>query len=176
MRFVPTTLQGVFAIELERLEDQRGFFARAWCQHEFKEHGLNPHVVQCNLSFNRKQGTVRGMHYQVEPYQETKLVRCARGAIFDVVIDLRRHSPTFMRWFGIELSADNRKMLYVPEGFAHGYQTLQDDSEVFYQVSEFYQPGSEAGIRWDDPAFGIEWPLEGTMISEKDRAHPDFGA
>lgn len=174
MKFVPTPLQGAHVIEVEPREDERGFFARAWCQREMAEHGLDPKVVQCNLSFNHTLGTVRGMHYQVAPHQESKLVRCLRGSIFDVVIDLRPESTTFAHWFGVELSAANRKMLFIPVGFAHGYQTLQDDTEVFYQVSEFYQPGSEAGIRWDDPAFAIEWPVEATLISDKDRAHPDF--
>jgi dTDP-4-dehydrorhamnose 3,5-epimerase len=174
MRFVPTTLQGATLIEVEPREDERGFFARAWCQREMDEHGLDPRVVQCNLSFNHTRGTVRGMHYQVAPYQESKLVRCLRGSIFDVIIDLRPESATYGKWFGIELSAQNRNMLFVPQGFAHGYQTLQGDTEVFYQVSEFYQPGSEAGIRWDDPAFAIKWPIEATLISDKDRTHPDF--
>ena len=176
MKFVPTPLQGAHVIEVEAREDERGFFARAWCQREMAEHGLDPKVVQCNLSFNHTRGTVRGMHYQVAPHQESKLVRCLRGSIFDVVIDLRPESATFAQWFGVELSAANRKMLFVPVGFAHGYQTLQDDTEVFYQVSEFYQPGSEAGIRWDDPAFAIEWPIAATLISDKDGAHPDFSA
>jgi dTDP-4-dehydrorhamnose 3,5-epimerase len=174
MKFVPTTLQGACVIEVEPREDERGFFARAWCQREMAEQGLDPRVVQCNLSFNHTRGTVRGMHYQVVPYQESKLVRCVRGSIFDVVIDLRPESATYAKWFGVELSAENRNMLFVPEGFAHGYQTLLDDTEVFYQVSEFYQPGSEAGIRWDDPAFAIKWPIEATLISDKDRAHQDF--
>jgi dTDP-4-dehydrorhamnose 3,5-epimerase len=174
MKFVPTTLQGAYVIEVEPREDERGFFARAWCQREMAEHGLDPKVVQCNLSFNHTRGTVRGMHYQLAPHQESKLVRCLRGSIFDVIIDLRPESPTYAKWFGVELSAEKRNMLFVPEGFAHGYQTLGDDTEVFYQVSEFYQPGSEAGIRWDDPSFSIQWPIQATLISAKDRGHPDF--
>lgn len=175
MKFESTRLAGAYVIEVERIEDDRGFFARAWCQREVAEQGLNPRVAQCNVSFNRERGTLRGMHYQVEPYREVKVVRCIRGAIWDAIVDLRPDSPTFKRWIGVELTAENRRALYVPEGFAHGYQTLAADSEVFYQVSEFYQPGSEAGLRWNDPAIGIEWPLEPTAMSAKDRAHPDFG-
>jgi dTDP-4-dehydrorhamnose 3,5-epimerase len=161
-------------IKVEPREDERGFFARAWCQREMAEQGLDPRVVQCNLSFNHTCGTVRGMHYQIAPHQESKLVRCLRGSIFDVIIDLRPESATYAKWFGVELSAEERNMLFVPEGFAHGYQTLRENTEVFYQVSEFYQPGSEAGLRWDDPAFAIKWPIQATLISEKDRTHPDF--
>ena len=174
MKFSPTSLEGAWVIDLERIEDDRGFFARAWCQREFAEHGLNAQVVQCNVSFNHARGTLRGMHYQVAPHREVKLVRCTRGKIYDVIVDLRPDSPTYKGWLGVELTAENRRMLYVPEGFAHGYQTLEDASEVFYQVSEFYQPGSEGGLRWNDVAFGIDWPLEPTVMSDKDRSHPDF--
>lgn len=174
MRFTPLELAGACVVDLERIEDERGFFARAWCRREFAEHGLNPEVVQCNLSFNHERGTLRGMHYQLPPHREVKLVRCIRGAIYDVIVDLRPASPTYKQWLGVELTAENRRMLYVPEGFAHGYQTLEEASEVFYQVSEFYQPGSEGGLRWNDPAIGISWPLEPTAISPKDRSHPDF--
>jgi len=161
---------------MEPREDERGFFARAWCQREMAAHDLNPGVAQCNLSFNHTRGTIRGLHYQVVPYQEAKLIRCIRGRIFDVIIDLRPESATYRKWLGVELSAENRQMLFVPEGFAHGYQTLQDDTEIFYQVSEFYSPGSEDGIRWNDPAFAIKWPVEVTMISDKDANYPDFSA
>ena len=175
MKFIETALQGAYILRLEKRQDDRGFFARAWCQKEFEEHGLTPQVVQCNLSFNPKQGTLRGMHFQVAPYEETKLVRCTKGAIFDVIIDLRPESPTYKKWVGVELTEENRNMLFVPEGFAHGFQTLVDNSEVFYQVSEFYQPGAEQGILWNDAAFGIEWPATETrLISPKDQSWPDF--
>ncbi len=176
MIFQPSPLAGAYIIDLQPIEDHRGFFARAWCQQEFQQHGLESRLVQCNLSYNQTSGTVRGMHYQIAPHKETKVVRCVRGRIFDVIIDLRRDSPTYLHWFGIELSAENRRMLYVPEGFAHGYQTLEPDTEVFYQVSEFYHPGSEQGIRWDDPAIAVDWPLEPTVISEKDKNYPDYPA
>lgn len=174
MQFIPAGLEGVYTIELELLQDDRGFFARSFCQKEFAKHGLEPRFVQCNTSWNEKKGTLRGMHYQVEPHSEVKLVRCTRGAICDVIIDLRPDSPTRCEWIAVELTVENRKMLYVPEGFAHGYQTLEDDTETFYQVSAFYTPGAERGIRWNDPHFGIEWPLSDPILSQKDRAHPDF--
>jgi dTDP-4-dehydrorhamnose 3,5-epimerase len=174
MIFTKLALEGAHLIELKKLEDSRGFFARAFCQHEFEEHGLNPRLVQCNISFNPACGTLRGMHYQRPPFSEVKLVRCTRGAIYDVIIDLRCDSPTYRQWQGLELSAANCRMLYVPEGFAHGYLSTTDESEVFYQVSEFYTPGAEAGIRWDDPVFAIRWPMEPRVISDKDCAHPDF--
>lgn len=175
MIFTETKLAGASLIDLEKREDSRGFFARAWDQKEFEEHGLNPEVVQCNLSFNKYSGTTRGMHYQAAPHEEAKLIRCTRGSIFDAIIDLRPKSPTFREWVGVELSSENRRMLYVPEGFAHGYQTLEDDTETFYQVSEWYAPESERGIRWDDPAFGIVWPETGSReISEKDLNWPEF--
>jgi dTDP-4-dehydrorhamnose 3,5-epimerase len=175
MIFVETELPGAFVVELERREDERGFFARAWCRREFEEHRLAPQFLQCNISFNEQSGTLRGMHYQVAPHEEAKLVRCTRGAIYDVVIDLRRSSPTFKRWIGVELTAANRRALYVPEGFAHGYQTLTDETETFYQVSEFYTPDAERGLRWDDSSFAIKWPeVEVRIISEKDQSWPDF--
>lgn len=167
-------MKGAFVIEIEKLSDERGFFARSWCQKELKDHGLASKVVQANVSYNRKKGTLRGMHYQVAPYQECKLIRCTRGAIYDVIIDLRADSLTYKQWIGVELTADNYTMIFVPEDFAHGFQTLSDETEITYQVSQFYTPGSEKGIRFDDPAFGIQWPLEVTMISDKDRTWPDF--
>jgi dTDP-4-dehydrorhamnose 3,5-epimerase len=175
MKFTETCLKGVFIVEIEKLSDDRGFFARSWCQKEFEAIGLTSRVVQANLSANQKNGTLRGMHYQIAPYQECKLVRYTRGAIFDVIIDLRPDSPTYKQWTGIELTADNYTMLFVPEDFAHGFQTLADDTEVTYQVSQFYTPGSEKGIRFDDPTFGIQWPLAVTIISAKDKSWPDFG-
>jgi dTDP-4-dehydrorhamnose 3,5-epimerase len=173
--FTETDLAGAFLIDLERREDDRGFFARAWCADEFAEHGLNTRLVQANVSFNDRKGTLRGMHFQRPPAAEAKLIRCTRGSIFDAIIDLRPDSPTFKRWLGVELTADNRRALYVPEGFAHGYQTLEPGTETFYLVSEYYTPSAEGGVRWDDPAFGIEWPdPESPLVSEKDRTWPDF--
>jgi dTDP-4-dehydrorhamnose 3,5-epimerase len=174
MRFEATALEGAYIIEIEPRVDERGFFARAFCRGEFEARGLNPAVAQCNISFNASARTLRGMHYQAEPFREVKVVRCTRGAIYDAVIDLRPDSATYRRWFGVELTADNRKALYVPEGFAHGYLTLTENTEVFYQVSEFYNPGHERSIRWNDPAFGIKWPVEPLVISPKDAGHPDF--
>ena len=174
MIFKETKLKDAYLIEIEKLEDRRGFFARAWCQREFEAHGLVSRIVQANISYNRKKGTLRGLHYQVAPYAETKLVRCTRGAIYDVIIDLRPDSPTYMQWLGVELTAENYKMLYVPEGFAHGFQTLADETEVTYQVSQFYTPGAEGGVRYNDPAFGIEWPLAVQVISDKDQNWPDY--
>lgn len=174
MKFTETCLTGAFLIELEKLADERGFFARSWCQKEFAAHGLNPNLVQCNISFNKKKGTLRGMHYQKKPHEEAKLVRCTMGAIFDVIIDLRSDSPSFKQWTGIELTADSRQMLYVPEGFAHGFLTLSDDSEVFYQMSEFYHPECAAGVCWNDPVFGITWPDAVNSISEHDCTYPEF--
>ncbi|EKQ70560.1 dTDP-4-dehydrorhamnose 3,5-epimerase [Leptolyngbyaceae cyanobacterium JSC-12] len=170
MIFTETKLKGAFIIDLELRADHRGGFARTFCAKEFEANGLKPTVAQCNLSFNHKAGTLRGMHYQIPPAAETKLVRCTKGAIYDVIIDLRPDSPTFRQHIGVELTADNRRSLYVPEMFAHGYQSLTDDSEVVYQVGEFYTPGYERGLRYDDPVFGIEWPLPVTVISEKDAA------
>jgi dTDP-4-dehydrorhamnose 3,5-epimerase len=175
MIFSPTEVKGAFIIDLEKREDERGFFARAFCQREFEQHGLTSHMVQCNLSFNHKKGTLRGMHYQAAPHGETKLVRCIRGEIYDVIIDLRADSPTAMKWVGVELSAENHRMLYVPGGCAHGFQTLTDNSEVFYLVSEFYTPAAERGARWNDHAFNIRWPeVAQRTVSPKDASWPDF--
>jgi dTDP-4-dehydrorhamnose 3,5-epimerase len=174
MIFSETTLPGVFEIDLEYNFDDRGFFARSWCRQEFASQGLDPELVQCNVSFNRKKGTLRGMHYQVEPFQETKLVRCTQGAIYDVVLDLRPGSPAYKEWVGVTLTAANRRMLYIPRGCAHGFLTLQDETEVFYQMSEFYSAESSRGVRWDDPAFHILWPGEIQVVSEKDRTYPTF--
>jgi dTDP-4-dehydrorhamnose 3,5-epimerase len=175
MIFTELPIPGAFVIDLERRDDARGFFARAWCANEFADQGLSTRLVQCNISFSTRQGTLRGMHFQRDPHAEVKLVRCTRGAVYDVIIDLRPASQTYMQWLGVELSADNRRALYVPEGFAHGYQTLVDDTETFYQVSEFYAPQAEGGVRWNDPAFGIEWPYpETALVSAKDASWPDY--
>ena len=163
-------------IEMEPHRDERGYFARTWCREEFKAHSLNPNLAQCSTSFNRHRGTLRGVHYQIEPHAEAKLVRCTRGAIYDLIVDLRPESETFKRWLAVELSADNLLMLYVPEGFAHGFQTLEDNSEVFYQISEVYHPESSRGIRWDDPAFDFRWPIEERIMSERDKEFPLFKA
>jgi dTDP-4-dehydrorhamnose 3,5-epimerase len=174
MIFIETKLRGAYIVEPEKLEDERGFFARTWCRREFSEHGLNPGLAQCSISFNSKRGTVRGMHYQLPPHEEAKLVRCTRGAIYDVIIDLRPQSPTFKQWFAAELTENNRRMLYIPEAFAHGFQTLADDSEVAYYISEFYAPECASGVRWNDLAFGIRWPIDARIISQKDQSYPDF--
>ena len=174
MIFKDTKLSGVFVVELEALEDERGFFARSWCAREFEEHGLQTRFVQSNISFNKNKGTLRGMHYQAAPHPEVKLVRCTRGAIFDVVIDLRPDSPTFTQWISITLTADNHMSAYIPKGFAHGFQSLEDCSEVFYQMSEFFAPECARGVRWNDPAFGIKWPPGERTISKKDQGYPDF--
>ena len=176
MKFSPTALVGAYVIDIEPVADERGFFVRSWCREEFARRGLNPDLAQCSISFNKKRGTLRGMHYQAKPHEETKVVRCTRGAIYDVILDLRPESSTFRKWIAVELSADNRRMLYVPPGFAHGFQSLVDDTEVFYQISTFYHPESARGARWNDPAFGIEWPVMERVISDKDRQYPDFAA
>jgi dTDP-4-dehydrorhamnose 3,5-epimerase len=170
--FTETELKGAFVIDLELKHDHRGFFARSFCAQDFEAHGLKPTVAQCNLSFNHKKGTLRGMHYQISPAAETKLVRCTKGAIYDVIIDMRPESPTFLQHFGVELTDDNRRALYIPEMFAHGYQALTDGAEVVYQVGEFYTPGYERGLRHNDPFFNIQWPQEVTEISEKDSNWP----
>ena len=175
MIFHETSLKDAYLIDLERLEDERGFFARSWCMQEFEKQGLDSRLAQANISFNRYKQTLRGLHYQVHPYEEAKLVRCTRGAIYDVILDLREGSRTYLGWFGVELTADNHRMLYVPKGFAHGFQTLTDKSEASYLMSEFYTPGSGRGVRYDDPAFAIEWPLEVEIISDKDAGWPDYG-
>jgi dTDP-4-dehydrorhamnose 3,5-epimerase len=208
MKFIETKLKGAYIIEIEPFEDERGFFARTFCRKEFEAHGLNPNLVQCNISYNRKKGTLRGMHYQAPPYEEAKLVICISGAIYDVIIDFRPNSPTYCQWIGVVLSGQytvnneqsavssfkltddssrltpdaayssqltvSYKMLYIPEGFAHGFLTLMDNTEVFYQMSEFYMPEYARGVRWNDPAFGIHWPRDVIVISEKDKAYHDF--
>ena len=174
MIFTETALKGAYIIDLEKREDERGFFARTFCQEEWEAHGLINRVVQANTSYNRRKGTLRGMHYQRPPHAETKLVRATRGRVLDVIIDLRPDSPTYRRWVGVELSAETGRALYVPEGFAHGYQTLEDHSDVVYQVSAPYTPGAEGGVRYNDPAFDIRWPLPVTVISDKDAGWPDF--
>jgi dTDP-4-dehydrorhamnose 3,5-epimerase len=174
--FTKTEIPGLFVIEPELHKDARGFFARTWCQHEFKTHGLNPRLMQCSVSFTLKRGTLRGMHYQAAPYREAKLVRCTHGAIYDVVVDLRPESTTFKRHLGVELTAENRKMLYLPEGVAHGFITLMDQTEVFYQMSEFWAPEYARGVRWNDPAFGIRWPMQPQVIADRDANYPDFVA
>jgi dTDP-4-dehydrorhamnose 3,5-epimerase len=174
MIFTETPLKGSYVVEIEKREDKRGFFGRAWCKKEFESQGLSPELVQSNIAFSNKRGTLRGMHYQVQPYEEAKLVRCTMGAIYDVIIDLRPDSPTYKQWVGVELTSHNRKMLYVPEGCAHGYQTLTDDTEVFYQTSQFYAPAWARGVRYDDPAFGIAWPIEVRAISDADTRWPPY--
>lgn len=177
MLFRETKLKGAFVVEPDRFEDERGFFARSWSRREFEERGLDARLVECNVSFNLRRGTLRGMHFQVPPRAQAKLVRCTAGSIFDAVIDLRPDSPTFRQWVGVELSAQNRLMLFVPAGFAHGFQTLEDSTEVFYQMSEYFAPDCARGVRWDDPAFGIEWPeVAGRIINERDRSYPPFDA
>ena len=173
MKFIETKLKGAYVIEIEPISDNRGFFARSWCQQEFSDRGLNSNLVQCNISFNTKKGTLRGMHYQAKPHEEAKLVRCTRGTIYDVIIDIRDDSSTFKQWFAVELGADNRKMLYIPEGFAHGFLTLEDNTEIFYQMSDFYHLDTSKGIRWDDPAFAIQWHVtDQPIISAKDLSYP----
>ncbi len=174
MIFTETKLAGAFVIEPERRADERGFFARTFCKQEFEVHGLNPKVLQCNVSFNKRKGTLRGMHYQAAPFAEAKLVRCTSGSIYDVIIDLRPASATFKQYFAVELSAENRRMLYIPENFAHGFQTLQDDTEVFYQMAQGYSAEHARGVRWNDPAFGIEWPKDERIIIQRDQIYPDF--
>lgn len=175
MVFTETELPGAFIIDSEVIEDERGFFARIWSAEEFAQRELNSRIAQCNISFNRKRGTLRGMHYQIKPHEEAKLVRCTAGAIWDVIVDLRANSKTVHKWVAVELTSRNRRMLYVPEGFAHGFQTLADDTEVAYQVSEHYHPEAARGVRWDDPALGIEWPLPVSKVSERDLKHPLIG-
>jgi len=174
VKFVETPLPGAYVLELERLEDERGFFARTWCAEELAAHGLDAHIAQCNLSSNRHRGTLRGMHYQAAPHQEAKIVRCIRGTIYDAIVDLRRDSPTWRRWTSVELTADNRRALYVPKDFAHGFQTLTDDAEVFYEMSTPYAPGFMRGVRWNDPALAIEWPIGDPILSERDGSYPDL--
>jgi dTDP-4-dehydrorhamnose 3,5-epimerase len=174
MTFHETKISGVFEIHCERQSDERGFFARTWCREEFKAHGLNCDLVQCSISFNTHKGTLRGLHYQAAPFAETKLVRCTQGAIYDVVLDLRPRSGTFRDWIAVTLTAENRNMIHVPKGCAHGFLTLKDETEVLYQMSEFYNAESARGVRWDDPAFRIVWPEEVEVISDRDRTYSEF--
>jgi dTDP-4-dehydrorhamnose 3,5-epimerase len=170
--FIATPLAGAYVVDAKRIEDERGFFARSFCRRELEAHGMSAHVAQCNISFTQRRGTLRGMHYQAKPHEEAKLVRCTRGVIWDVIVDLRADSSTFAQWHGVELSATSRRALYVPEGFAHGFQTLTDDAEIFYMMSEFYHPQAARGLRWNDPKVGIEWPLPNPLMSERDRSYP----
>ena len=172
MRFTETELAGAYLIELEPKADRRGFFARAWCQDELAALGLNTQVVQCNIGHSAFAGTLRGIHNQRAPHEEAKVVRCVRGAVYDVIVDLRLESPTFRQWSAVELTAESRKMLYIPQGIGHGYQTLTDETEIFYQTSEFYHPESSTGVRFDDPAFGIQWPLPPSSLSDADKTWP----
>lgn len=174
MIFTETKLKGAYIVEIKKLGDDRGFFGRSWCAKEFAEFGLNTNVVQRNTSFSKDKGTLRGMHYQKAPFEETKFIRCTKGAIYDVIIDLRPESPTFKQWIGVELTEDNYKMLYVPEKFAHGFITVRENTEVEYLVTQFYTPESEAGCRYNDPEYGIVWPGEVTVISDKDKVQPLF--
>ncbi len=174
MKFTETELSGSFVIEVEKIEDDRGFFGRLWCDEELKKYNLNTNIVQANISLSKKAGTLRGLHFQKSPYQETKLLRCTKGAVYNVIIDLRPESPTFKKWFGVKLTEDNHKMIYVPENFANGFLTLEDNSEVYYMVTQFYNKESESGIRWNDPAFNIKWPREISEISEKDIKQANF--
>lgn len=172
MKFIETPIAGLYVVELETRIDERGFFARSFCVHEFEALGLETTVAQCNISFNEKAGTLRGLHFQTPPHEEARLVRCTRGAIYDVAIDIRPDSPSYLKWYGVELTSDSRRMIFIPRGFAHGFQTLVDATEVCYQMSEFYHPECARGLRWDDPALAISWPLENVVMSDKDRAHP----
>ncbi|MCL5038061.1 MAG: dTDP-4-dehydrorhamnose 3,5-epimerase [Chloroflexi bacterium] len=175
MKFIETALKDAYIVEPEPIGDERGFLARSFCREEFIKHGLNPEVAQCNTSYSKKKGTLRGMHYQAAPHEEAKLVRCIKGSVYDVIIDLRSGSPAYCKWTAVTLAADNFRMLYVPEGFAHGFKTLEDDTVLFYLMSDFYHPESSRGIRWDDPAFNIEWPETGSLIvSDKDKSFPEF--
>ena len=172
MIFTETKLKGAYCIDLNLLHDERGFFARTFCKDEFDQLGLNSNIVQTNISFNKLKGTLRGMHMQVDDYAEAKLVKCNRGSVYDVIIDMRRDSSTYLKWHGMYLSAENHKMIYVPENFAHGFITMQNDTEVHYMITQFYTPGAQKAYRWDDPAFNIQWPIEPVVIAEKDKYHP----
>ena len=174
MKFNQTHLAGAYTIELEKREDERGFFARFFCVNEFDKEGLDRNIVQINNSLSKDKGTLRGMHYQLAPKAETKIVRCIKGSLYDVIVDLRPSSPTFLKWFGAELSAENRTMMFVPKGFGHGFLTLEENTEAFYLVTEFYSPEHERGLRWNDPKINIEWPIEPIIISDKDKIHRDF--
>jgi dTDP-4-dehydrorhamnose 3,5-epimerase len=174
MRFEETQIPGAYIIHHVPVEDDRGFFSRTFCQREFLERGLNQSIAQCSISLSRARATLRGMHYQAAPFEESKLVRCTRGKLYDVIVDLRRKSPTYMKWLAVELDASSRRMLYVPEGVAHGFETLDDNTEVFYQISQYYNAESARGVRWNDLAFGIKWPLLPSTMSDKDRTYPDY--
>lgn len=174
MIYTKTPIDGVVVVDIEKREDDRGFFARTFCEEEFRQHGLESHIAQCSTALSVRRGTLRGMHYQREPHGEVKLVRCVRGGVYDVVVDVRPKSPHFRRWFGVELNANNRRMLYIPRGVAHGYLTLEDDTEIAYQMSTAYNPDAAIGVRWNDRAFGIEWPFEPTVMAERDRSYADF--
>jgi dTDP-4-dehydrorhamnose 3,5-epimerase len=174
MKFIETPLEGVMVLEVEPLIDERGFFARTWCSQEFEEKNLNIQIAQCSISFNKEEGTLRGMHYQDSPHAETKVVRCTRGAAYDVVLDLRKNSESYLSWYGIELTEENHKSVYVPEGCAHGFLTLCENTELLYQISTFYRPDSVRGVRWDDSAFEIEWPAKVKVISGRDQNYPDY--
>lgn len=174
MIFRNTEIDGAYLVDLDLLQDERGFFARSWCQHEFSAQGLVTDLAQANIAFTLRRGTLRGMHYQAAPHEEAKLVRCTRGAAYVVALDLRRNSPSWRRWISVELTAENRRAIYVPPGCAQGYQTLEDETETFYQMSTFYAPGAARGIRFDDPLFNIQWPLSVTTISDRDRNWPDY--
>jgi len=174
MKFTKIQLEDAYIIEIEKIEDERGFFARSWDKNEFQKNNLDTTLLQCSISFNKKRGTIRGLHYQLPPFEETKLVQCTRGKIYDVIVDLRKSSKTYKQWFGIELSEDNHKIMYIPKGFAHGFQTLRDDSEISYQISEYHKPEYYAGISWNDPSFDIKWPIKPTIISKKDSMLKNF--
>jgi|TARA_B110000495_G_C22837534_1_gene488503 dTDP-4-dehydrorhamnose 3,5-epimerase len=174
MEFTKISLEGAYIIEIEKIEDERGFFARSWDKEEFKKKKLDCNLLQCSISFNKKKGTIRGLHYQLAPFEETKLVRCTRGKIYDVIVDLRKSSKTYKKWVGVELSENNHKIMYIPKGFAHGFQTLKDDSEIFYQISEYHKPKYYAGVCWNDPSFNIKWPIELSVISKKDSSYPFY--
>jgi dTDP-4-dehydrorhamnose 3,5-epimerase len=174
VKFVQTPISGLYVVELETLSDERGFFARSFCVREFQAHGLESTLAQCNISFNSKAGTLRGLHYQAPPHEEAKLVHCTHGAIYDVAVDIRPDSPTYLKWYAVELTSDNRRMIFIPRGFAHGFQTLVDVTEVSYLMSEFYHPGSGRGLRWNDPALAIFWPLDSPIMSDKDREYPSL--
>ncbi|MCW3101000.1 MAG: dTDP-4-dehydrorhamnose 3,5-epimerase [Chthonomonadaceae bacterium] len=174
MRFTELKIPGAFLVELEPRNDERGFFSRSFCMREFEAHGLNPSVEQCNISYSIQCGTLRGMHIQRHPHEETKLVRCTRGRLYDVIVDVRNDSPTYCQWVGVELDAESRRAVYVPRGCAHGFQTLEPDTEAFYQVSAFYSKEYELGYRWNDPSFKIDWPIADAVLSDRDRMHEDF--
>jgi dTDP-4-dehydrorhamnose 3,5-epimerase len=174
MRFVTRQIAGVYLVELDTIDDHRGFFARSFCMSEFRDRGLDPVIAQCSVSWNHKRGTLRGMHFQAAPHAEAKLVRCTRGAVYDVVVDLRPESPTYLKWDAMEINADNRTAVYIPKGCGHGFQSLCDNTEILYHMSEPHHPGASSGVRWNDPAFAIEWPIAEPILSDKDRCYPDF--